>query len=84
MYSDMLKEMIELLLRSDNRYWANWFTLALEWHSSGEEGKSYDKVLQAYGGMGSFNDVFWDLPKDEYDRLKHLKGEVWKYAKERS
>jgi len=84
MYSDMLKEMIELLLKSDSRHWANWFTLALEWHSSGEEGKSYSKVLQAYGGMGSFNDVFWDLPKDEYDRLEHLKGEVWKYAKERS
>ena len=81
MYSEMLEEMIKLLIKSDNKHWANWFQIAYDLQKKGNESLSYSKVLGAYGGMGSFNDVFWNLPKEEHDRLEYLKGEIWSYAK---
>jgi len=81
MFDDMLLEMIELLKKSGNVHWANWFQIAYDFNQSGKAPESYRKVLGAYGGMGSFNDVFWNLPKAEFDRLEYLKGEVWKHAK---
>lgn len=84
MYSDMLDEMVLLLMKSGDPHWAKWFRIAQELYLNGQESRSFSKVLGAYGGMGSFNDVFWNLPKDEFDRLEHLKGAIWTYARERS
>ena len=84
MYVDILKEMIILLKKCDNDHWAKWFQIALDLYKSGKESKSYSKVLGAYGGMGSFNDVFWNLPQQEHDRLEYLKGVIWTYAKKHS
>ncbi len=80
----MLEEMIALLRKCDNSHWANWFQIALDLYTSGKSSKSYSKVLGAYGGMGSFNDVFWNLPQKEHDRLAYLKEAVWVYAKKHS
>lgn len=77
----MLSEMVLLLRKGECHHWAEWFQIAHDFCDSGEKSKSYSKVLGAYGGMGSFNDVFWNLPKEEHDRLEYLKGEVWNYAK---
>jgi len=81
MFDDMLSEMIELLKKSGNEHWANWFQVAYDFNQSGKASESYRKVLGAYGGMGSFNDVFWNLPETEFARLEYLKGEIWNYAK---
>ena len=81
MFEEMLLEMIELLKTSGDEHWAKWFQTAYDLNQSGKAPESYRKVLGAYGGMGSINDVFWDLPKTEFDRLEYLKGEVWKHAK---
>ncbi len=84
MYSEMLEEMVLLLMKSGNQHWAKWFKIANELYLSGKVSRSFSKVLGAYGGMGSFNDAFWDLPKDEFDRLEYLKTAVWIYAQEHS
>lgn len=76
--------MIDLLIKSDTVHWANWFKTALVLYEEKKELKSYRKVLDAYGGMGSFNDVFWCLPKEEHDRLEYLKRTIWEYAKTHS
>jgi len=81
MFDEMLLEMIELLKASGDEHWAKWFQTAYDLNQSGKAVDSYSKVLSAYGGMGSINDVFWNLPKTEFDRLEYLKGEVWKHAK---
>jgi len=81
MFDDMLLEMIELLKKAKAEPWTKWFQTAYDLNQSGKAADSFSKVLSAYGGMGSINDVFWDLHKPEFDRLEYLKGEVWKYAK---
>ncbi len=80
----MLEELVLLLMKSGNQHWAKWFKAAKDLYLSGKASQSFSKVLGAYGGMGSFNDVFWNLPKDDFDRLEYLKGELWVYAKEHS
>ncbi|MCO1336175.1 hypothetical protein MO867_17730 [Microbulbifer sp. OS29] len=84
MYLNTLEELISLLLKSNNEHWADWFNEVKKLYEQGEKSKSYAKALGAYGGMGSFNDVFWDLPKKEFDRLEFLKGQIWNYAKKHS
>ena len=81
MFEAMAVELIVLLEKSGDQHWANWFRRASDLYAQGKEREAFSKVLGAYGGMGSFNDVFWDLPKKEFDRLEHLKGEIWKHSK---
>lgn len=81
MYLEMLEELITLLHKCDNDHWAKWFQIAHDQYCSGKALQSYSRVLGAYGGMGSFNDVFCNLPQDEHDRLEYLKEAIWKYAK---
>ncbi|MCP4323319.1 MAG: hypothetical protein GY787_16025 [Alteromonadales bacterium] len=81
MYLETLNEMICLLDKGGDDHWMKWFQLAKDYYVDGDEEKSFKKVLGAYGGMGSFNDVFWDLPKDDFERLEYLKGEIWKHSK---
>ena len=82
MYLEMLDEMIILLRASDNEHWAQWFLEARNLCAEGEVAKSYLKVLGAYGGMGSFNDIYWALPPPQHERLALLKDAVWAWAKE--
>ncbi|WP_064669034.1 DUF6966 domain-containing protein [Vibrio nigripulchritudo] len=81
MYLESLNEMIDLLDKGDHEHWRNWFQLARKYYIDGNQENSFEKVLSAYGGMGSFNDVYWNLPKNDFERLEFLKGEIWKYSK---
>lgn len=78
----MLEEMITLLRKGGNEHWANYFQIAKEFYLSGKTSKSYSKVLGAYGGMGSFNDTFWNLPQEEHERMEYLRDAIWTYSKE--
>ena len=82
MYLEILSEMIVLLDKGGHNHWSKWFQLAKKYYVEGIPEKSFKKVLGAYGGMGSFNDVFWDLSKSDFDRLEYIKGEVWKLSKQ--
>ncbi|WP_426360361.1 DUF6966 domain-containing protein [Pseudocolwellia sp. HL-MZ19] len=81
MYLDMLSEMVGLLGKGDHEHWKKWFELAQKYYVEDCHDKSFEKVLGAYGGMGSFNDVFWNLSKPDFERLEYVKGELWSYAK---
>jgi hypothetical protein len=81
MYLEMLSEMIALLDKGNHEHWSKWFQLSQGYYVEGSHEKSFKKVLGAYGGMGSFNDVFWNLSKTDFERLEYLKGELWTYAK---
>lgn len=81
MYDVLLNEMIGLLEKSGNTHWVNWFKKAEALYKEENLSKSYKKVLGAYGGVGSFNDVFWALPEKDFDRLEYLKGKVWQEAR---
>ncbi|MBV7314297.1 hypothetical protein [Shewanella sp. NIFS-20-20] len=81
MFQTHLQEMIELLEKGAHHHWAQWFRLAQKLYLDGQLDKSYSKVLRAYGGMGSFNDVYWNLNENDFDRLEYLRGQVWTYSK---
>ena len=81
MYLEMLDEMIALLYKGKHDHWCQWFQLAQDDYIKNCHQKSFRKVLGAYGGMGSFNDVFWNLSKTDAERLTFLKGELWTYSK---
>lgn len=74
--------MITLLRDRSNGHWANYFQIAKEFYVSGNLSKSYSKVFGASGSMGSFDDTFWNLPQEEHERMEHLKGAIWTYAKQ--
>ncbi|MBA55204.1 MAG: hypothetical protein CMK89_12185 [Pseudomonadales bacterium] len=81
MYIEMLEELIALLRKAEADHRAEWFSLAKKYYIDGKHEKSYRKVLGAYGGMGSFNDVYWRLPQNDEQRQDFLKDEIRKYAK---
>ena len=81
MYIEMLEELIVLLRKAEADHWAEWFSLAKQYYIDGKHEKSYRKVLGAYGGMGSFNDVCWRLPQNDEKRHDFLKDEIWKHVK---
>ena len=80
-YKEMLDELINLLIQAKAYHWASWFKKARQYYDAGKYEQSYRKVLGAYGGMGSFNDVYWRLPEDEEKRHDFLKDELWTLAK---
>ena len=70
----MLLTMINLLRKGGHDHWVKWFQESYDFYSAGKAKESYEKALRAYGGMGSFNDVFGIYPKKNLTRLKLLKG----------
>jgi len=64
-YEEQLEELIILLTKSSDDHWVKYFTEALYLYNSGEENKSYKKVLGAFGGMSSFNDIGFNFISNE-------------------
>lgn len=77
-----IEEMILILEEGVHHHWANWFKKSRNLIDQGRFQASFIKTMSAYGGMGSFNDVFWDLPKEKFEELEKLRGEVWSYARD--
>ncbi|MEQ8579915.1 MAG: hypothetical protein RIC57_08740 [Balneola sp.] len=81
-YDQQLEELISLLLQSSENHWAKYFTEALYFYNSGEKNKSYKKVLGAYGGMGSFNDIGLNfITNEEVERVLEIKKWLYSYSK---
>ncbi|MCQ3831158.1 hypothetical protein HXX02_17125 [Microbulbifer elongatus] len=81
-YRDNILEMITLLEEGGHEHWKRWFQKSLSLLEAGDCQKSFAHTISAYGGMGSFNDVFWNLPKEKFVRLEEIRGRAWSYAKE--
>ncbi|PKG75965.1 hypothetical protein CXF86_03360 [Shewanella sp. GutCb] len=55
-YQVLLEELIELLRNNNEEHWANYFSKSLGLLYRDRPQKSIAHSLNAYGGMGSFND----------------------------
>lgn len=89
----VLEELITLLKSDDESLWAEWMEQAKAWIVASDD-SGIEKVLQAYGGMGSFNDLV--LGYHEKDgvlqqrkgmgemnaQLESLRTRVWELAHE--
>jgi len=53
---ETLERIIELLVADNEAHWSRWMRGALDTLSSGDSAGAH-RVLAAYGGMGSFNDL---------------------------
>lgn len=77
-----IEEMIALLEEGGHSHWANWFKQSRNLIDTGKFQASFTKTMSAYGGMGSFNDVFWNLPAEKFERLEKIRGKIWSYARD--
>jgi hypothetical protein len=68
-----LARMIELLREAGQDGWARWFERAQAGLLAFDR-YSFGKILGAYGGMGSFNDLILDEP------LRTLSSRCWTLA----
>ena len=82
-YTELLTEMITLLEEAQEHHWEKWFKKSLEMALNGDIKESCQQTLRAYGGMGSFNDVYWHLPSDKFKQLEHIKEQLWHIAKDK-
>lgn len=81
-YAKTLEELISLLVKSGENHWANYFSEALKLYKGGNLKSSYKKVLGAYGGMDSFNDIVLNFITDEeVERVLKIKTWLYSYSK---
>ena len=81
-FDKILEELISLLLKSSENHWAKYFTEVLHLYSSGHKNKAYKKVLRAYGGMCSFNDLGLNfITNEEYERVLEIRKWLYNYSR---
>ncbi|UFX46796.1 hypothetical protein HAP47_0009050 [Bradyrhizobium sp. 41S5] len=64
-----------VLLREDEwgSHWADWMEISRR-EIAGGDFHGIERLLSAYGGMGSFNDLVLSSSNDELDRLRTRAG----------
>jgi len=87
----ILDELIQLLEDDGEQQWSQWMRQSREWLLNSDY-SGIEKLLSAYGGMSSFNDLIicqsyedgnW-LYKDDFveknEQLSQLRSRAWKLA----
>ncbi len=75
--SELLLQLIELLKKNQNQNWANYFSACIM-----VDGKiNIENILQAYGGMCSFNDFSLSAYQEEVKR-QELSNKILKLIDE--
>ncbi len=78
---EVLSRLTEILNRDKNYHWAQWMNSAKSrLVNSGYSG--IEKFLSAYGGMGSFNDVYIKEISRENEKFSELSTKAWNLANE--
>jgi hypothetical protein len=62
-----VSETVVLLCQADQDSWVSWFAKAEAWLEA-QYPSAFSQIMQAYGGMGSFNDLILDEPLEESRR----------------
>ena len=75
---DALAEAVPLLRAHNEDRWASWLETDAARISDGDD-YGLDHLLQAFGGMGSLNDLA--LPGPDDDRLWSLRERMWSSAR---
>ena len=75
----VLGELVRLLSSAGADHWAGWMR-ECERRLANSDGSGVLHLLQAYGGMGSFNDL--QLEGDEGRRLEQLRSEAARLGEE--
>ena len=81
-YEKSLEELVLLLKNSSEEHWFGYFSDALASHRSGNISASYRKVLDAYGGMCSFNDLTLNFISDaEVMTVNQIRSDLYHFCK---
>ncbi|MFT7559498.1 MAG: hypothetical protein ACI93R_001409 [Flavobacteriales bacterium] len=78
---DTLAQLIDILDRDGKTHWSQWMRVAKK---RIEESDLYgvDKVLAAYGGIGTFNETYLSKSSKEKENFSRLQGKVWMLARD--
>ena len=80
-FAKTLDELIALMeLDGDLSNWYKWMLNARR-QIEGSPSSAASQVLNAYGGMGSFNDHY-PLKSDLFDEFEYLRSKTYRIAKE--
>ena len=80
-YEEDLERLILLLEKSQEECWPDYFKDVLVTYKTGDEDGSYKKVLSAYGGMCSFNDLTLSfISAAEVSEIEAIRSSLWDYC----
>ena len=77
-----LAQLIQLLDKAGDEHWASYFRMTLDKYRRGNRRASFSHFLGAFGGMGSFNDRFFNTLSDhEVSQLAKISDNLWDFCK---
>ena len=80
-FAKTLDELLALLeLDGDLSHWFYWMLDARR-QIEGSPSRAASRVLDAYGGMGSFNDHY-PIKSELFDKFEYLRSKAYRVAKE--
>jgi len=77
--AEVLSRLIVVLNNDENYHWAQWMTDARK-RIVASDYSGIEKVLLAYGGMGSFNDVYLTTITKYNCEFSVLQSRAWELA----
>jgi len=75
----VLDKLIVILNNDENYHGANWMAQALT-RINDSDFSGIEKVLAAYGGMGSFNDIYLTKITKSNEQFSILRSRAWELA----
>ena len=70
--------LIQLLHKANEEHWSSYFQVVSNLLKEGKITKAKKRILGAYGGMGSFNDIALNFISDEeYDEVMRLSKKIY-------
>lgn len=78
---EVLEELIDMLDADGQENWSEWMTQSRKWIIASDF-SGVEKVLGAYGGMGSFNDAYLSKITRSNEIFSELRSRAWKLATE--
>ena len=76
---ETLDKLIDILNRDGQSHWSKWMRQAKS-RIEASDFSGVEKVLQAYGGMGSFNDTYLTKIDRENENFSSLQSKAWDLA----
>ena len=78
---EVLGRLVQMLEEDDQENWSGWMSQARKWILESDY-SGIEKVLGAYGGMGSFNDAYLSKVTRQNENFSKLRTRAWELATE--